>query len=164
MTGRVQSFTILFFLCAFQKTQGLINFKFSVYTLKYLLHFLTFCSSQVQHKEQFPTYFSKVTSCHKSLRSVQEMARESQTSLKSPSFFQYGHCPLPATSHWTHLSISCHAVEAIHTLCYQPSPALLPHPPRISSKSLFHNFFASLYCEQKLRSLSYRPESEFKSG
>lgn len=70
------------------------------------------------------------------------MARESQTSLKSPSFFQYGHCPLPATSHWTHLSISCHAVEAIHTLCYQPSPALLPHPPAFLQN---HFFITSLH-------------------
>lgn len=94
MTGRVPSFTILFFLCAFQQTRSLIHFKFSGYTLKQLLHFWTFCSSQVQHKEQLPTYFSKATSRHKSLRSVQEMARESQTSLS----FQHGTCPLPATS------------------------------------------------------------------
>lgn len=39
-----------------------------------------------------------------------------------------------------------------------------PSSPLISSKLLFHSFFASLCYEQKLRSLSHRPESEFKSG
>lgn len=65
--------------------------------------------------------------CHRSLRSVQEMARESQTSLESPSFFPAWTLPSPATSHWTHLSPPCTAADAIHTPCYQPSPTLLPH-------------------------------------
>lgn len=139
----MQSLAILFFLCAFQKTQSLVSFKFSVYTLKYLLHFLTFCSSQVQHKEKFPTYFIRATSGHWSLRFVQEMARKSQIFWESPSFLQYRHLPLPAPSHWTHLSNSCNAIETIHTLWYQPSPTLLPHPPSLFLQN--HFFITSFH-------------------
>lgn len=74
---------------------------------------------------------------HRSLRSAEDMARETQTSLGSPSFHQYEHHPLPAISSWTHLSTSSNATEAIHMLCYQQSPPSLPHSPPLFFKITF---------------------------
>lgn len=136
MTGRVQSLTVLFSLSLpenrrFNQLQIFsTHFKPSpsFFWLFVVPKYNTRSNSQLPSSKLHPAtgpwdLFKKWPESHRLLWRVHLP-------------FQYGHCPLPATSHWTHLSIPCTAAETIHSLCYQPSPALLPHP-----LSFLQNYF-----------------------